>query len=71
MNKQFYTYILSNKRNGTIYVGMTSNLNKRIWEHKNKIVDGFTKDNDIKDLVYYEIFDNAEQAIKREKRLKK
>jgi len=71
LNKQFYTYILSNKRNGTIYVGMTSNLNKRIWEHKNKIVDGFTKDNDIKDLVYYEIFDNAEQAIKREKRLKK
>ncbi|MFA6409478.1 MAG: GIY-YIG nuclease family protein [Gammaproteobacteria bacterium] len=70
MNKNFYVYILANKRNGTIYVGVTSDLIKRIWQHKNSIADGFTKKYDIKKLVYYEHHHNAESAIHREKRLK-
>ncbi len=72
MNKKdFYVYILTKARNSTFYVGMTSNLQKRIWEHKNEIADGFTKKYGIKTLIYYEIHDNAESAIKREKRLKR
>lgn len=58
-------------RNSTFYVGMTSDLPKRIWEHKNETADGFTKKYSIKMLVYYEVFDDPENAIKREKRLKK
>jgi putative endonuclease len=71
MNKQYYVYILTKGRNSTFYVGMTSNLAKRIWEHKNKVGDGFTKKYNIDLLVYYEVFDDPENAIKREKRLKK
>ncbi len=70
-NKRFYVYILAKERNSTFYVGMTSNLQKRTWEHKNEVADGFTKKYSIKRLVYYEIFDDPENAIKREKRLKK
>ena len=69
--RKFYVYILAKARNSTFYVGMTSDLPKRIWQHKNEVADGFTKDYGIKTLVYYEIFDNSENAIKREKRLKK
>lgn len=69
--KQYYVYILTKAHNSTFYVGMTSDLAKRIWEHKNEVADGFTKKYGIKTLVYYEIFDNPELAIKREKRLKK
>lgn len=69
--KKFYVYILATKANGTFYVGMTSDLVKRIWEHKNEITGGFTTEHGIKTLVYYEIFDDAENAIRREKRLKK
>lgn len=71
MQKQFYVYILATKRNGTFYVGITSDLAKRIWEHKNEIADGFTKKYGIKTLVYYEVFTDPENAIRREKRLKK
>lgn len=71
MDKKFYVYILTKARNSTFYIGMTSDLPKRIWEHKNEVADGFTKKYGIKTLVYFEIFDDAEQAIKREKRLKK
>jgi len=76
MNKQYYVYILtrgrnSTLRNSTFYIGMTSDLPKRIWEHKNKVADGFTKKYNIDQLVYYETFDGPENAIKREKRLKK
>lgn len=71
MQKSFFVYIMTNKRYGTLYTGMTSNLLKRIYEHKNQIIDGFTKDHDLKTLVYYEHHENAEFAIKREKRLKK
>ncbi|MCB1563755.1 MAG: GIY-YIG nuclease family protein [Alphaproteobacteria bacterium] len=69
--KKFYVYIMAKERNSTFYVGITSDLSKRIWEHKNEVADGFTKKYGIKNLVYYEIFDDPENAIKREKRLKK
>ena len=62
---------MAKERNSTFYVGITSDLSKRIWEHKNEVADGFTKKYGIKNLVYYEIFDDPENAIKREKRLKK
>ena len=68
--KEFYVYILASQRNGTLYVGVTSDLLKRIWEHKNNAVDGFTKKYSVKRLVYYEHHSSAESAIKREKRLK-
>ncbi|MCK5518619.1 MAG: GIY-YIG nuclease family protein [Alphaproteobacteria bacterium] len=70
-DKQFYVYMLATKKNGTFYIGVTSNLVQRVWQHKNKVVEGFTKKHGIKMLVYYEIFGDAENAIKREKRLKK
>lgn len=69
--KKFYVYIMAKARNSTFYVGITSDLLKRIAEHKNEIHDGFTKKYGIKTLVYYEIFDDAGNAIRREKRLKK
>jgi putative endonuclease len=69
--RKFYVYILTKGRNSTFYVGVTSDLKKRIWEHKNEVTEGFTKEYGIKTLVYYEIFEDAESAIKREKRLKK
>jgi putative endonuclease len=56
---------------GTLYVGVTSDLPKRIWQHKNKVVEGFSKKHDLDKLVYYETHENAESAITREKRLKK
>ena len=68
--KNGYVYILTNKKVGTLYVGVTSNLPKRIWEHKNKFVDGFTKRYNLDKLVYYEKFDCIENAIEREKQLK-
>ena len=71
MEKQFYVYILANKRNGTIYLGVTSDLVKRVWEHKSGWVEGFTKKYGVKMLVYYEIHESAETAIKREKQIKK
>jgi len=70
MNKQPAVYILANKRNGTLYVGVTSYLVKRIWEHKNNIVEGFTKDYNVHQLVWYELHESMESAIIREKRLK-
>ncbi len=71
MKRQFYVYMLTNKPYGTFYIGVTSNLIKRIWEHKEKVVEGFTQKYNVNSLVYYEIFDTAEEAIKREKRLKR
>jgi len=69
--KQFYVYLLANKRNGTLYTGVTSNLVQRAGQHKQNIVKGFTKKYDVKLLVYYEAYDSAEAAITREKRIKK
>ena len=68
--KNGYIYILFNKRNGTLYTGVTSNLVKRIWEHKNKFIKSFTSNYNIDKLGYYEAFDNIEQAIIREKQIK-
>lgn len=71
MEKLSYTYIMSNKINGTLYVGVTSDLIQRVWQHKNSFVSGFTKRYGLKQLVYYEQYDNITEAIHREKQLKK
>lgn len=71
MSKTYYVYILASKRNGTLYIGVTNDLARRIWEHREGMISGFTKRYGVKLLVYYEIFHNIEQAIHREKRLKK
>ena len=63
--------MLSNYKRNVLYIGVTGNLVKRIWEHKEELVEGFTKKYHIHDLVYFEFFDNPESAIKREKQLKK
>ena len=70
-NKSYCVYILASQRNGTLYIGITNNLVKRVWEHKNKKVEGFTKKYEVHHLVYYEIHENPELAIIREKQLKK
>ncbi len=62
---------MSNKKDGVLYIGVTSDLIKRVYEHKNKLHDGFSKKYNTKDLVYYEIYDDITEAIKREKQLKK
>lgn len=69
-NNYSYIYILFNKPNGTLYTGVTSNLVKRIYEHKSKVVEGFTKKYDIDKLGYYECFESIENAILREKQIK-
>ena len=71
IKNQYYIYILANKRNGTLYIGVTSNLIKRLYEHKNNIIEGFTKKYNIHKLVYYETTNDIESAIRREKQLKK
>lgn len=63
--------ILSNNRNSVLYIGVTSSIQKREWEHKNKLVKGFTQKYNVNKLVYFEYFENMEQAIEREKNLKK
>ena len=70
MNKQPAVYILASKRKGTLYTGVTSNLIKRIWEHKNCVVEGFTQRYNVHQLVWYELHENMESAIMREKQLK-
>jgi len=71
MQKRFTIYILASKRNGTLYIGVTSDLAKRVWEHKNHFVEGFTKKHGVDKLVYYETHETAQSAIAREKKLKK
>jgi putative endonuclease len=71
MVKQFYVYILASKRNGTVYAGVTSDLVKRVWEHKNKLVEGFTEKYGVDKLVFYEVHTDVENAIRREKQIKK
>ena len=68
--KQYCVYVLTNK-SGTLYIGVTSNLRKRVWEHKNKVVAGFTKKYNIDKLVYFEQTENVMSAFEREKQLKK
>ncbi len=68
--KKGYTYIMASKKNGTLYVGVTSNLIKRVYEHKNNLVDGFTKKYSVHSLVYFEDCENIVNAIAREKQIK-
>ena len=70
MSKQPAVYILASKRNGTLYVGVTSDLVKRIWEHSSNLVEGFTERYGVHQLVWYELHENMDSAIQREKRLK-
>jgi putative endonuclease len=70
MDKQGYVYLLMNKNNSVIYTGVTSDIKKRVYEHREKIIDGFTKKYNVTKLVYYEVFDDIENAIAREKQVK-
>jgi putative endonuclease len=67
--KQFYVYIMTNKSK-TLYVGVTNNLQRRVYEHKNKIIQGFTSKYNITKVVYFEVFNDIDPAIKREKQIK-
>ncbi len=71
MTLQPAVYILASRKEGTLYVGVTSNLVKRIYEHKHNVVESFTKEYSVHDLVYYELHESMEEAIKKEKKLKK
>jgi len=70
MNKSFFVYMLASKRNGTLYTGVSSGLIKRVYDHKQGAVEGFTKKYNVKMLVYYEAVDSAEEAFRREKQIK-
>ena len=70
MRRQPCVYLLASKRNGTLYTGVTSNLVQRVWEHKQHIVDGFTSRYGVTKLVWYEIHETMESAIRREKAIK-
>ena len=70
MEKRGYVYFMSNKKQGVIYIGVTSDLRKRVWEHKEHVVEGFTKRYNLDKLVYYEIHDTVVSAIEQEKKLK-
>lgn len=67
--KDYYVYIMTNKSR-TLYTGVTNNLSRRVFEHKNKLIEGFTKKYNIDKLVYFEIFNNPDDAIRREKQIK-
>ncbi len=70
MDRHYYIYIMTNERNAAIYTGVTNNLRRRVFEHKEKLAEGFTKKYNITKLVYYEIFEDVENAILREKQIK-
>jgi len=67
----FFVYILASRRNGTLYIGMTDNLARRIWEHRSDVVPGFTKKYGVKTLVWYELHESRENAFQRERQFKK
>jgi putative endonuclease len=71
MKENFYVYILASQRRGTLYIGVTSDLIKRVYEHKSGLVDGFTKQYGVHRLVYYEVTEDAEAALTRERQIKK
>ena len=68
--KKMYIYIITNRKNGVPYIGVTNNLVRRIWEHKNKQIKGFTSRYNLHELVYFEVYDDEITAITREKKLK-
>ena len=70
MKENFYIYIMASQRNGTLYIGLTSDIIQRIYEHKNDIKPGFTSTYKVHMLVHYEIYDDFDNAVKREKNLK-
>jgi len=70
MGKQYYVYIMTNIGNTVLYTGIASDLKKRVYQHKEKLVDGFSKKYNIAKLVYYEVFEDPENAISREKQIK-
>ncbi len=70
MAKFYYVYIMTNKRNNVLYTGMTNNLDRRVLEHKNKMVEGFTEKYNVNKLIYYEVHNNPREAINREKQIK-
>ena len=67
----YFVYILASKRNGTLYIGVTNNLIRRVFEHKNGLIEGFTKKNNLNNLVYYDVTTDINGALQREKQLKK
>ena len=67
---QYYVYILTNKNNNVLYIGLTNDLERRVFEHKNKLVKGFTKKYNLNKLIYYEITEDIRSAIEKEKQLK-
>jgi len=69
--KNFYVYIMASQRNGTLYIGVTNDLARRVYEHKEKLIEGFTKEYGVCSLVYFETYSDPSDAIAREKRLKK
>ncbi len=71
MSKEYFIYILASKRNGTLYIGVTNDLLKRVYQHNEKLVSGFTHKYNVKILVYYEKYSDIYSAIEREKKLKK
>lgn len=66
----YYVYILASKRYGTLYIGVTSDLKRRVYQHKEKLLDGFTKEYNVNTLVWYEATESIESAIRKEKQLK-
>jgi putative endonuclease len=69
MNKEYYVYLMASKKHGTLYTGMTSDLIKRVWQHKTGVADGFTSKYKVNFLVYYEAHGDVMEAIKREKNI--
>ena len=70
MGKQYYVYIMTNKSNSVLYTGVTNDLIRRAYEHKNKLVEGFTKKYNVDKLVFYEVYEDINSAIAREKQIK-
>ena len=71
LTKTYFVYLLASGRNGTLYVGVTNDLVRRLWEHKQKVVPGFTKTHDVDRLVWFEVHNSIEAAITREKQIKR
>jgi len=70
MTKEYYVYIITNKINSNLYTGVTNDLKRRVYEHKNKLLEGFTKKYNIDKLIFYEAYDDINNAIAREKQIK-